>query len=48
MAINMSEKIRKFTGISAHATVGAVMMIGHSKYRYARIPMRNPAKILWK
>jgi len=48
MAINMSDKIRKFTGISSHATVGAVMMIGYSKYRYSRIPMRNPAKILWK
>jgi nitroreductase/NAD-dependent dihydropyrimidine dehydrogenase PreA subunit len=48
MAMNMSEKIRKFTGLSSHATAGAVMMIGHPKYRYLRIPMRNPAKISWK
>ena len=48
MAISMSEKIRKFTGLSAHATAGAVMMIGHPKYRYNRIPMRNPANISWK
>ncbi|MFA7705985.1 MAG: nitroreductase family protein, partial [Candidatus Omnitrophota bacterium] len=48
MAINMSERIRKFTGLSSHATAGAVMMIGHPKYRYSRIPMRNPAKITWK
>jgi nitroreductase/NAD-dependent dihydropyrimidine dehydrogenase PreA subunit len=48
MAINMSDKIRKFTGLSSHATAGAVMMIGHPKYRYNRIPMRNPAKISWK
>ncbi|MDD3344834.1 MAG: nitroreductase family protein [Candidatus Omnitrophica bacterium] len=48
MAINMSEKIRKFTGLSSHATAGAVMMIGHPKYRYSRIPLRNPAKISWK
>jgi nitroreductase len=48
MAINMSEKVRKFTGLSSHATAGAVMMIGYPKYRYRRIPMRNPAKITWK
>ncbi|MDD5128750.1 MAG: nitroreductase family protein [Candidatus Omnitrophica bacterium] len=48
MAINMSDKVRKFTGLSSHAAAGAVMMIGHSKYRYSRIPMRNPAKIIWR
>lgn len=48
MAINMSEKIKKFAGLSSQVTVGAVMMIGHPKYRYSRIPMRNPAKITWK
>jgi len=48
MAINMSESVRKFTGLSPRAIVGAVMMIGHSKYRYSRIPARNRAKIIWK
>lgn len=48
MALNMSEDVRKFTGISARATAGAAMMIGYSKYRYSRIPSRNPARILWK
>ncbi len=48
MAINMSEKVRKFVGLSSHATCGAVMMIGHPKYRYSRIPLRNPAQVSWK
>lgn len=47
IAINMSENVRKFTGLSARATAGAVMMIGHSKHRYSRIPSRNPARIIW-
>lgn len=48
MAINMSDEARKFTGISARALAGGAMMIGHPKYRYSRIPSRNPARILWK
>ena len=48
MAINMDENVRKFTGISARAIAGAVMMVGYPKYRYNRIPARNAVKILWK
>ncbi len=48
MAINSSESVRKFVGLSARATAGAVMMVGYSKYRYSRIPLRNPARIMWK
>jgi nitroreductase/NAD-dependent dihydropyrimidine dehydrogenase PreA subunit len=48
MAINMSEEARKFVGISSRASAGGAMMIGYSKYRYSRVPMRNPARILWK
>lgn len=48
MAVNMSENVRKFVGLSARATVGAAMMIGYSKYRYSRIPLRNPVRISWK
>lgn len=48
MAVNMSEDVRKFTGLSGRATAGAAMMIGYSKYRYSRIPLRNPARIIWK
>lgn len=48
MAINMDVQVRKFVGLSAHATAGSVMMIGYPKYRYARIPLRNPAKIIWR
>ncbi|MDD5135964.1 MAG: nitroreductase family protein [Candidatus Omnitrophica bacterium] len=45
MAINMSEEVRKFVGLSPRAAAGAVMMIGHSKYRYSRIPLRDSVKI---
>jgi len=48
MAVNMSENVRKFAGISSRAVAGAAMMVGHPKYRYSRIPFRNPAKIIWK
>lgn len=48
MAINMDAKVKEFVGISSRATAGAVMMIGYPKYRYARIPLRNPAKIIWR
>jgi nitroreductase len=48
MAIGMDEEVRKFTGLSARATAGAVMMIGHPKHRYRRIPARNPAKVIWR
>lgn len=48
MAINMSEDVRKLVGLSPRATAGAVMMVGYSKYRYSRIPLRNPARIIWK
>lgn len=48
MAINMSENVRKYVGLSSRAAAGAAMMVGYSKYRYSRIPLRNPAKIIWK
>jgi len=48
IAVNMSESVRKFVGISSRATAGAAMMVGHPKYRYSRVPSRNPAKIIWK
>lgn len=48
MAANMSEEARKFTGLPSRALAGSAMMIGYSKYRYSRIPLRNPAKITWK
>jgi nitroreductase/NAD-dependent dihydropyrimidine dehydrogenase PreA subunit len=48
MAINMSEEVRKFIGISSRAQAGAAMMIGYAKYSYPRIPSRNPTQIKWK
>ncbi len=48
IAINASPEVRKFTGLSARATAGAAMMLGYARYRYSRVPPRNPARILWK
>ena len=48
MALNMSENVRKFAGLSSRALAGAAMMVGHPKYRYSRIPLRNTPKIIWK
>lgn len=48
MAVNMSENVGKLVGLPGRATAGAAMMLGHSKYRYSRIPFRNTAKIIWK
>jgi nitroreductase/NAD-dependent dihydropyrimidine dehydrogenase PreA subunit len=48
MAANMSEDVRKFIGLSGRVTADAAMMVGYPKYRYRRIPLRNPAKIIWK
>ena len=48
MAVNMSENVRKSVGLSGRASAGAAMMVGHAKYRYSRIPSRNPAKVIWK
>ena len=48
MAINTSDEVRKFAGLPSRAIAGAVMMVGEPKYRFSRIPSRNPARILWK
>ncbi|MDD5428485.1 MAG: nitroreductase family protein [Candidatus Omnitrophica bacterium] len=48
MAVNMSDDVRKFTGISHRAQAGAAMMLGHPKYRYSRIPLRDPLRVMWK
>jgi nitroreductase/NAD-dependent dihydropyrimidine dehydrogenase PreA subunit len=47
MAVNMSDDVRKFAGLSARAAAGAAMMVGYPKYRYKRIPARDSAKIIW-
>ena len=46
LAVNMSEEVGKLVGLPARATAGAAMMIGHSKYRYSRIPFRNTPKVI--
>lgn len=48
MAINMHEEARKFVGLSSRALAGAAMMIGYPKYRYSRIPLRDPVRVIWK
>jgi len=48
MAVNMSEEVRKFVGLSGRAMAGGAMMLGHPKYRFSRIPARNSPKVIWK
>jgi nitroreductase/NAD-dependent dihydropyrimidine dehydrogenase PreA subunit len=48
MAINCDEQIKKFVGLPSRATAGAVLLAGQPKYRYPRIPARNPAKTIWR
>jgi len=48
IALNMSDDVRKVSGLSNRALAGAVMMVGHPKYRYSRIPFRNIPKVIWK
>ncbi|MHA2427902.1 MAG: nitroreductase family protein [Candidatus Hermodarchaeia archaeon] len=46
-AANLWPPMMKALGLpDGHACFGA-MMIGYPKYRYQRIPLRNPAKISW-
>ena len=46
-AANLWPPMMKALGLpDGHACFGA-MMIGYPKYRYQRIPLRNPAKITW-
>lgn len=48
MAINASEEVRKFIGLSKKTNAFAGMMIGYPKYNYSRIPLRNTPHILWR
>lgn len=48
MAINTSDEVRKFVGISSRAMAGAVMMLGYPAYKYVRIPDRKTVRINWK
>ncbi|MFH0854953.1 MAG: nitroreductase family protein [Candidatus Omnitrophota bacterium] len=48
IALNMSGEARKVAGLSPKTLAGAVMMAGHPKYRYSRIPFRNTPKVIWK
>jgi len=48
VGINMSDEVRKCAGLPSRAHAGAAMLIGYAKYRYSRIPARNPAKVIWK
>ena len=48
VGINMSDGVRKCAGLPSRGQAGAAMMIGYAKYRYSRIPVRNPAKVIWK
>ena len=48
MAVNMSEGARKVTGCSKRTVCHGAMLVGRPKYQYARIPLRNDPRILWR
>ena len=48
MAVNSSDDVRKAVGISKRAACHGAMLVGHPRFQYARIPLRNEAHILWK
>ena len=48
MAVNMSEEVRKFVGLSPRAACHGAMMLGFPKYDYHRVPLRNSPNIRWR
>ncbi|MFA5155916.1 MAG: nitroreductase family protein [Candidatus Omnitrophota bacterium] len=48
IAVNMSDEVRKFTGLSPRAACHGAMMLGHPKYDYHRVPLRNNPNIRWR
>ncbi len=48
MAINASDEIRKFIGLSNKTSAFGAMMVGYSKYKYRRIPLRNAPHVIWR
>lgn len=48
MAVNMSADVRKAVGLSSRTQANGAMLVGHPRYRYARIPLRNDPRILWR
>lgn len=47
-AVNMSDEVRRFVGLSPRAACHGAMMLGFPKYNYHRIPLRNRANIRWR
>lgn len=47
IAANQWEPMKKFMKLPEEHNCGA-MMVGYSKYRYHRIPLRNDARITWR
>ncbi|MBU1087555.1 MAG: nitroreductase family protein [Candidatus Omnitrophica bacterium] len=48
MAVNSSEEVRNFLGLSSRSACFGAMLLGFSKYEYKRIPLRNNPKIKWR
>lgn len=48
MAINMSPEVRRFVYLSSRMRCLGAMMVGHPKFNYHRIPLRNKPHIIWR
>ncbi|MBU2102895.1 MAG: nitroreductase family protein [Candidatus Omnitrophica bacterium] len=48
MAVNAYDPARRAAGIPRQAACFSSLMFGYPAYRYRRIPLRNPARILWR
>ncbi|MFH1061864.1 MAG: nitroreductase family protein [Candidatus Omnitrophota bacterium] len=48
MAVNASETVRKFLGLSSRSACFGAMLIGFAQYEYKRIPLRNNPHIKWR
>jgi len=48
MAVNMSDDARRLAGLSKRTSCFGAMLIGHSKFDYHRIPLRNKPHATWR
>jgi nitroreductase/ferredoxin len=48
MAINASDDLRKFLGLSQRSACFGAMLIGYPKYEYKMIPLRNKPNVKWR
>jgi Nitroreductase len=47
VALQQSPELKQVIGLGENSTVHAALLVGYPKYKYTRIPVRNPAVINW-